>query len=245
MNISEIFGTDPLSGIPSTPSVGRMLALVFALLMAACTDPVEHGGGAVLLSVGDRSVSVGEFREALDMAKSAYPPSSLQSPEGQRALCRRVLRETIERVILEDTASDLGLRVTDKELHDAVSKIEGDYSDEEFERMLMENAVSFTLWKEHLRQRLLMNKVVDTILGPPPEATVDELTARLRSQPDLVEGFPLSGETSGDAQDLLIGTVREEKRALRYRKWLEEEMKRRRIEVDPSRWQSIVGKSGG
>ncbi len=222
-----------------------MLALVFILLLSACTEPVEQREGAVLLSVGNRSVSVGQFREALAMAKSVYPPGSIQSPEHHMALCRRVLRETIETVILEATAEDLGIRVTDKELHDAVSEIKGDDPDEEFERMLMENAVSYTLWKDRLRQRLLMNKVIDAVLGPPSEVTAEDLTAWLRAQPDLVDEFPLSGEVSGDTGDLLIGMVREEKRALRYRKWLEKEMKHRRIEVDPSRWQSIVGKSGG
>ncbi|MCG6892657.1 MAG: SurA N-terminal domain-containing protein [Desulfobacteraceae bacterium] len=245
MNTATINNTNSPPGIPSAPSIGWMLALVFALLLSACTENVEQGEGAVLLSVGNRSVSVGQFREALAMAKSVYPPASIRSPEHHMALCRRVLRETIETVILEATAEDLGIRVTDKELHDAVSEIEGDYPDEEFERMLMENAVSYTLWKDRLRQRLLMNKVIDAVLGPPSEVTAEELTAWLRAQPDLVDEFPLSGEASGDAGDLLIGMVREEKRALRYRKWLEEEMKRRRIEVDPSRWQSIVGKSGG
>lgn len=245
MKTSAVIATDSSSGIPSKASVGWMLALVFTLLVSACTEPVEQGEGAVLLRVGERSVSVGEFREALDMAKSVYPPGSIESPEHHMALCHRVLRETIETVILEATAEDLGIRVTDKELHDAVSEIEGDDPDEEFKRLLMENAVSYTLWKDRLRQRLLMNKVIDAVLGPPSEVTAEELTARLHAQPDLVDEFPLSGDASGDTEGLLIGMVREEKRALRYRKWLDEEMKRRRIEVDPSRWQSIVGKSGG
>jgi hypothetical protein len=90
-----------------------------------------------------------------------------------------------------------------------------------------------------------MQKVIDALLGPPPEVTVEDIAALLQEAPDLVDEAVPSGEDFTESETLLIGMVREEKRRIRYRKWLEEEIQRRRIEVSPSRWEAIVGRSGG
>lgn len=227
------------------PALWWVLPLAVALLVAACSGPAEHAESAALLTIGDRSVSVGEFKEALEMAKTAYPPGVANTGEGHLDLCRRVLRETIETAILEETAADLGIFVSEEELHEAVSEIKADYPEGGFDRMLVDSAVPYSLWEKRLRQRVLMQKVIDALLGPPPEVTMEDIAALLQEAPDLVDEAVPSGEDFTESETLLIGMVREEKRRIRYRKWLEAEIQRRRIEVSPSRWEAIVGRSDG
>jgi hypothetical protein len=63
----------------------------------------------------------------------------------------------------------------DAELETAIQEIKADYPEDEFEQMLLESAIPFSLWKDRLRVRLLMEKVVDRELLQPVEITTQDI----------------------------------------------------------------------
>ena len=94
-------------------AVGSVL-LLMAFIAGGCAD--SDPDLPYLVRIGDDTVSVIEYRKALELAQSAYPHSELQIAEVDRAIRVRVLRELTEELILRQRARELGLSVTEEEM---------------------------------------------------------------------------------------------------------------------------------
>jgi hypothetical protein len=80
-----------------------------------------------------------------------------------------------EELVIDRRAGELGIQLDDAELEAAIQEIKKDYPEDEFEQMLLESAIPFSLWKDRLRVRLLMEKVVDRELVQPVEITTQDI----------------------------------------------------------------------
>ena len=158
-------------------TVVRMGSLVLLFLFAGCGQKDADLGKEVLIRVGDRNMTVLEFNNALEIEKIAYEDDLKEHPEDLRNARIRLLNElTVEMILLEE-AQKLGISVTDAELEKAVSEIKSDYPEGEFEKTLLEFAVSYDSWKSRLKNRLIMAKVIDEdwVAWRPPAAPLRPL----------------------------------------------------------------------
>jgi FKBP-type peptidyl-prolyl cis-trans isomerase (trigger factor) len=67
-------------------------------------------------------------------------------------------------MIILERAEELGLSISSDEIQKVVSEIKSDYPEDTFEKALLEFAVSYESWEARLKNRLLMQKVVDNEL---------------------------------------------------------------------------------
>ena len=88
----------------------------------------------------------------------------------------RILNQLTERLILMERARELNLQISDEQLEEVIASIKADYPKGEFDQVLLEQAVSFQQWKNDLRIRLLMVKVVDHELEPRIHITPEEIS---------------------------------------------------------------------
>ena len=117
-------------------------SLILLCLLAGCGQKDADLGKEVLIRVGTRNLTVLEFNNAFEIAKIAYDDSLRQQPEDLRDAQIRLLNElTVEMILLEE-AQKIGIKVSDQELEKAVAEIKGDYPEGEFEKTLLEFAVS-------------------------------------------------------------------------------------------------------
>ena len=71
---------------------------------------------------------------------------------------------TVEMIVLE-RAEELGLSISSEEINKAVKEIKDDYPEDTFEKAFLESAVSYESWEARLKNRLLMQKVIDNELN--------------------------------------------------------------------------------
>jgi hypothetical protein len=223
--------------------LGRLLLLAAALwglVAAGCGgDGQPLSPPVVLLHVGDRTVTVEAFKEILQTAKAAYTSSELEDPDMYEALCRRVLAETVEELILLQTAEELGVTVSEQDLERQVAAIRSAYPEGEFESMLMENAIPYQRWKSRLRTRLVMGRVIDLLVPPGLEVSREDVDAWLRSAPEAVRPTTV-GEENGSAEyDRLVALVRQNKRCRLMEDWMRSARKRYAVSLNPVPWQRI------
>jgi parvulin-like peptidyl-prolyl isomerase len=72
----------------------------------------------------------------------------------------RFLLEMVEEMIILRRAEELGLYVSSQELEGAVGQIERGYREKDLKEIFVKQAVSSETWKERLRRRLLVEKVI-------------------------------------------------------------------------------------
>ena len=124
-------------------------------------DSESNPDAEQLIRVRDRVLTVLEFNQALEISKTAYSHNLRYETDEYRNAQLRLLNElTIEMIILE-RAAELGLTISDDEVEKAVADFKKDYPEDTFEKTLLEFAVSYETWQDRLRNRLLMEKVIN------------------------------------------------------------------------------------
>jgi len=113
----------------------------------------------VIIRAG-KSVITGEYlNQVLEIAKTAYPMNLSDSKLNQ--LREKVIAELMEEVLIMERAREMGITVSDSEMEKAVVQIKKDYPENSFEKILLEQAIPFDLWKKRLRKKLIIEKTIE------------------------------------------------------------------------------------
>ena len=134
------------------------------LLCIGCRGDSVEGRNPVLISVDKKVVTVSDFKAAYEIKKTAYSPSDLKDPRFLQGIRLGVLSQLTDELVLLNRAEELDLQVTDEELLTTVSEIRADYPDDTFNQTLIEASIPLSLWRDGLKKRLLLEKVIKTDL---------------------------------------------------------------------------------
>ena len=216
-------------------------SLILLCLLAGCGQKDADLGKEVLIRVGTRNLTVLEFNNAFEIAKIAYDDSLRQQPEDLRDAQIRLLNElTVEMILLEE-AQKIGIKVSDQELEKAVAEIKGDYPEGEFEKTLLEFAVSYDSWKNRLKNRLIMNKVIEEELASKITITPKDVTEYYQEHYQGKELDSESGQSSNDINEAIVKQLRRRKAEEKYQAWIETLKAKYDIEVNIKLWEKLTG----
>ncbi len=248
--VSDAFGHRALSrlqcgGVPrrlKSPLAGIAVWLVLGGL-AGCLNS-EGLDEDVLIRVDDQVVTVAEFNQAFEVAKTAYPHNLPSNSEDLAQAQERLLNQLVVELVLAAQAEELGIQVSDQELQQAVAEIQRDYPDDLFEQTMLEQAVSYESWEKRLRIRLLIDKVIASELKEKIVITADDIAAYYEQhdakqppQDDCAE----KPEVEKDINELVVRDLRRRKAEAVFKDWLASVKKKYRIEIDPAQWEKISG----
>jgi hypothetical protein len=122
-----------------------------------------------------------------------------------------------------------------RELEAAIRNIQKDYPEGEFKEMLLESAVPYSVWKDRLRVRLLMEKVVNKDLLPTLNITAREIEAYYKAHEDefTVEDDELP---KADLKRRMLEQLRRQKEEAAYPQWIDGLRKRYGVKINWSLW---------
>ena len=221
------------------------LVLIFLLLhYLGCSGSSNGNGDEYLIRIGDRVVTVADFSKAYEIAKTAYPQSSMQNPEDVKDTQLRLLNQMTEEMILLQRASELGVSVSDAEVEMAVDKIKSDYPDDVFEETLLENAVSYQSWENGLKTRMLMEKLVEQELKDEIVITADEIASFYKEVYGDDPSQTGALQNSGDMEEIIVKQLRRKKIELAYKTWMDNLRKQYPVEINREQWEKILNSMG-
>jgi hypothetical protein len=226
-------------------AVGRIALFLGLLSLLGCgpsgSEPVED----YLIRVGERKVTVREFLKAFELAQAAYPGSVSQNPSGLNEARTQLLNEMATELVMAKRAGDLGLFVSDAEFEAAVAAVRSDYPPGVFEQTLIESSVSFDTWKQRLRSRLLMEKLVDA-----------ELRGRIAISPEDVAGYydqhyrgKAAGADSDDTfqrlKESIVADLQRQKIEDAYGAWIDRLKEKYPVDINREAWGRLEGPEPG
>ena len=192
-----------------------------------------------MIRVGDRVVTVLDFNKAFEIAETAYSHNIRQQSEEIRKAKLSLLNQmTVEMIFLE-RAEELGIAVTDAELQKAVDDIKSDYPEGEFEKTLLEFAVTYDSWESRLKTRLMMQKVIDHELKNQVTITPEDIAEYYKENYQDKEMNPESGAAPEDINETIVNQLREKKAEDAYKVWLNDLKKKYAIEINRELWEKI------
>ncbi len=222
----------------------RLLFLVgsifLGILPAGCERTASDYGNEELLRVGDRVLTVHDFKEAFEISKTAYAHNIRQHTDDLRDAQMRLLNQlTVEMLILE-RGEELGISITEDELEQAVSEIKSDYPEGEFEKTLIEFAVSYDAWMGRLKTRLTMDKVVEVELKNRISITPEDISEYYKKNYQGKENESESAPSSEDINETIVKQLRRAKAEQAYKTWIEELKTKYTIDINSEQWDRIT-----
>jgi hypothetical protein len=218
--------------------------------LTGCSDLEQKQKNEYLIKVGDRVMTVADFNKAFEIAKAAYSYERIQKPEVIREVRLRLVKQMTEEMILLERAKEIGVTVTASEVEKAMADIKRDYPGDEFQKSLVENAVPYPTWKEGLKRRLLMEKVVAKDLENKIHITPDDISkyskAHLSDAPMADDMKATEHETSDgkatekEKRNAIVKILRREKMENAYTPWMEELKKKYPVEINKKQLQKMT-----
>ena len=214
--------------------------ILFYLLPTGCEQTTTDYGNEELLRVGDRVLTVHDFNEAFEISKTAYAHDITQQSEDIRDAQMRLLNQlTVEMLILE-RGEELGISIADDALEQAVSEIKGDYPEGEFEKTLIEFAVSYDAWLNRLKTRLTVEKVIDEELKNRISISAEDISEYYKKNYQDKETESETMPSSKDITETIVKQLRREKAEQAYSSWIEELKAAYPIELNSKQWARIT-----
>ncbi|MFH0844036.1 MAG: peptidyl-prolyl cis-trans isomerase [Pseudomonadota bacterium] len=134
----------------------RFLCFCIAIsLSVVCCDLFNPHQEKVAITVGDRSITVGDFKRDLNRLISSLGMTDQEAAHVLNLLINKIVDEYL---ILEYGRTQ-GMAISDTELIMAIKDIKKDYPERRFEEMLLQNYMDFEDWKEEFRRQLLISRI--------------------------------------------------------------------------------------
>ena len=224
------------------PAINWVVGLSLLIYASVgCMNSESNPDAEQLIRVGTRVLTVMDFNHAFEIAKTAYPHSLRYEPDDYRNAQLRLLNElTIEMIILE-RAEELGITISEEEVENAVADVKKDYPEDTFEKTLLEFAVSFEAWQDRLRNRLLIEKVIDQELKDQIIITPEDIAQYYESNFKSKLPDADSQIIREDINEMIIEQLRREKMEQAYQTWINKLKQQYPIEINSIQWERITG----
>jgi len=210
-------------------------------LFSGCEKTDTDMGKEALIRVADRVMTVLDFKNAFEITKIAYENDIKEQPEDLKKAQIRLLNQLTVEMILLEKAKELNISITDAELEQAISGIKSDYPEGEFENTLLEYAVSYDSWKDRLRNRLIIEKVIEEELKSRISITAEDISDYYQKHYQDREEESAADQTSEDINEAIVKQLRRQKTEEAYSAWIEALKEQYEIEVNRVQWEKITG----
>jgi FKBP-type peptidyl-prolyl cis-trans isomerase (trigger factor) len=191
--------------------------------------------------VGEGSISVSEFRQSEEAAaEEAFPGEHNIEISVREEMRMRVLNQLTEELLIAEKARTLGIQVSEEEINLSIEAIKADYPDNTFEETLLENAVSFDIWKQKLIRRLLIDKVIQQELVDNVKITSSDVSEYVKKH--FPQGPPEKEDMNGFNQRV-VHHLRQQKAEQAYKEWLDKLRVEFPVEVNREQWRLLKEES--
>ncbi len=149
--------------------------VLFIIVCMGCSEPEKEKPVVFIIKSRLISISESDFFDELDLKKSAYPYKITENPLEYNEMVMNLVNMLTEEVLLLSAAVDHGVVVTEDEVKAAEVEFKKDYPENSFDKMLLENAISYSLWKKRLKTNLIIDKLIDQEIRNKIEISSEEL----------------------------------------------------------------------
>ena len=222
-------------------SVARFGLLCFLLLVSACSGGDDFGSEH-LIRVGERFVTVFDFNKAFELTETAHSFGLRDHPEQYREAQERLLNQMTIELLMLTRAGELSLEVSAEEIDAAIADIKADYPDDTFEETLLEAAVTFDVWKQRMKIRLLLEKLIATELQNQMTITPKDITAHYEKyfKPKSDDDAQTNAHNDpSEDHEAIIRDLRRRKAEEAYDAWIEGLKARYPVDVNAAVWNKL------
>ena len=148
------------------------VAAVFVLNVPGCEKFMPREEDRVLVMVGKSAITLGDFKEA--MGRLLPEGTGEIKADELKELKRNLLNQLIEEELVIEQARRQGIVVSEDELAGEVEEIKLELGEGELEELIVLKYGSIEEWKEEIKRKLLVRKVIDEVIRDRVKVTDEE-----------------------------------------------------------------------
>lgn len=158
-----------------------VLLVCLAIMAAAGCQWLGNSGRENVATVDGVGILLSDFNERM-VKKLSLMVDAPSLNEKQLVLLKAdVLNELIDEKVMINRADKLGISVSDGELKKRIEEIEKDYPEEGFKELFKGRESHYRTWKEELRKRVILEKLIHQEVNPHITVTDEEILSYIKS----------------------------------------------------------------
>ena len=199
------------NGMRSWPRCGLIIwiGLLIAFYTMGCQKEDANLSRDILAQVNQELITLEEFNNELQDIKLEHG----KLPEDRESLDQlktTFLDQIINRKLILGEARRMNIHVSEEEINKNILALKRDYAGESFKAMLEGRGMSFEEWKRRLKERLLAEKVINTVAQF--DGTIDDKSVRQYYE-EHIDEYSFAEQVR--ARQIVVATVEEAKEILR------------------------------
>lgn len=151
------------------------VCLCMALWLGGCVESPLPGG--VVATVNGQPIALRTVETMLDTRTTGFGVQETPTLAHLRQQYGKALLSLISQVLIMQELERRGMGVSDAALAQAEHLIRMDYTEEEFEKIFIENVIDADAWREVMRYRIAMERFVSQVLRPTIYVPLEEIEA--------------------------------------------------------------------
>jgi peptidyl-prolyl cis-trans isomerase C len=196
--------------IKKMPSLSLIKSYCFAaiifLIMISCGEPSKNTSKEVVATINNKKIYLEELQAKIGFLK---PTKSVTDDKQIFDLKREILNKMIEREVILQEASRLGVEASSDEVESRVKSLLTDYSQKELDRALERENVNFKGWKLRIKEGLMIDKLIYQEINSKIVVTDKEIQEYYNQhkeefhQPDQIRALQIVVEKEEEAYKVL------------------------------------------
>lgn len=198
-----------------------VMAAGFAAVMGSgCTDQKKIEQKGNIIKAGTVEISREDFVRELEIKLANYPYDIKDKPREYNAMVLDLVSDLSDEVVLLAAAATKGIDVSSEELEAAVVDFKKDYPENSFDRMLLERAISYPVWKKRLKKDMVIQKLIMEDLVASQEIHPEDMIAFYDRFAEQAKDQDNDNSKVMDEKDLVL-KLRMEKSQEVFGEWLQ------------------------
>ena len=179
-----------------------LILFVFSLTSCGLFDPPEK---RVVIRLGKRKITQDELAKEIKQFASDL---GMMEQGGKRFL-EPLVNRIIDNYLIIEYGKDIGITISENELQTAIKDMKREYTEKVFHDMLLHRYMDYEEWKEGLRNKLLVDKIIAKVTERIPPVTFHEIKMYFDthqdefSHPQIVNFRQIVTETRVEAENIL------------------------------------------
>ncbi len=189
------------------------------LCISGCTEQQEIDSRTAVITAGTITIDLAAFSRELETKLSSYPYDIKENPEDYNAMVLDLVSDLADEAVLLAAAAAQDIEVSPEELDAAVAEFKKDYPEDSFDKMLLERAILYPVWKKSLKKDMVIQKLIGRDLVDVQEIHPQDMIAFYGS---LAGEYNAQDNTSpGDMDEKeLVQQLRLEKSRKAFETWM-------------------------
>lgn len=188
--------------------------------LTGCTTPEQIDPESAVITAGAITITRADFTQELEMKLISYSYTIKDRPDEYNSMVLDLVSDLSDEAVLLAAADAKGIEVSSEELDAAVAEFKKDYPEDSFDKMLLDRAILFTVWKKSLKKDMVIQKLIRRELVAAQEINPRDMIAFHGRLADEAGDKDNAASNAMNEQDL-VKQLRLEKSQDAFEKWMQ------------------------